>query len=127
MVCHSVIVYHFFFNELIYFFFCKVFVIFSTLVVMTFLWSRFVGSITALNGHDEKRNVFNYQILTLVKMTFFFSFSNLLRIFYHRVCTSYQTIKKVNAICFLFEGNVEADRIREELLFERITACDCTF
>lgn len=104
------------------------FVIFSTLVVMTFLWSRFVGSITALNGHDEKRNVFNYQILTLVKMTlFFFSFSNLLRIFYHRVYTSYQTIRKVKTICFLFEGNFEADRIREELLFERITARDCTF
>lgn len=26
----------------------------------------------------------------------------------------------------LFEGNLDADRIREELLFEGITACDCT-
>jgi len=33
----------------------------------------------------------------------------------------------VKDVCLLFEGNLDADRIREELLFEGITACDCTF
>lgn len=56
------------------------------------------------------------------------SFSSLLRIFFfHGVYTSYQTIKKVRDVCLLFEGKLDADRIREELPFEGIAACDRTF
>lgn len=53
---------------------------------------------------------------------FFLSF-----FFFHRAYTTHQTIKKVKAVCLLFELNVDADRIREGLLFEGITACDCSF
>lgn len=80
----------------------------------------------------EKMKRFKYQFLALFEMTLAFFFLLIEGFFFHLfiyfVIELILSDNKESESCLSsFELNVDADRIREGLLFEGITACGCSF